>query len=90
MKDRRIEVKLTEEHYNSIKAKAESFQMAMSEYLLFCGMNASISCSVGGHFDKVNTEISFAHKMFKDGLINEVEYNRIKAGHISNFEKTTV
>ena len=89
MKDKRIEVKLSEEHYNAIKSKSESVQMTMSEYLLFCGMNAQIRCRVGNTMDSLNFEISTAHKMMKDGIISEPEFSRMKNHFIEKNEKTS-
>ena len=89
MKDKRIEVKLTEEHYNAIKSKSEAVQMTMSEYLLFCGMNAQIRCQVGNTMDSLNFEISAAHRMMKDGIISAQEFSRMKAHFIEKNEKTS-
>jgi len=88
-KDKRIEVKLSKKHYDDIATKSEKVQMTMSEYLLFCGMNAQIRCNVGNTMDSLNFEISTAYKMMKDGIISDQEFSRMKNHFIEKNEKTS-
>jgi hypothetical protein len=37
-----------EKEYKEIKKKADELHMSLSQYLLFCGLNADIKVNIGG------------------------------------------
>lgn len=46
-KTKRIDVKVTKEQFEALAKKAADCGMNLSEYMIFCGMNARISVEIG-------------------------------------------
>lgn len=89
-KTRRIDVKVTEEQFSALTKKAEENSMNLSEYMIFCAMNARISVAIGKMtvFDSLSYEMNFAKKMKERGEITDAEFSRLKAAMIEKFSKT--
>ena len=64
--------------------------MNLSEYMLFCGMNAQISVNIGkmSAFDTFEYEIKFLQKMRDGNEISAEEFSRLKAALIEKHSKT--
>lgn len=80
-KTKRIDVKVMEEQFEALAKKAADFSMNLSEYMIFCGMNARISVEIG-NFSALKTfsyEMDFVTRMWKNGEITEQERDRLKA-----------
>lgn len=88
-KDRRIDVKVTQQQFVTLTAKAKAQNMNLSEYMLFCGMNAQISVNIGkmSAFDTFEYELKFLQKMRDGGEIAADEFSRLKAALISKYSK---
>lgn len=89
-KDRRIDVKVTQEQFDALTAKAKAQNMNLSEYMLFCGMNAQISVNIGkmSAFDTFEYELKFLQKMREGNEITADEHSRLKAALIEKYSKT--
>lgn len=87
-KEKRIYIKVTDEQHRLLLQKAEQQGMCVTEYMLFCGMNARINCEVGMFMGRELYEIQFAASMLKKNEITQDEFIRIKGGYISKIEKT--
>lgn len=63
--------------------------MNLSEFMLFCGMNAKISVNIGKltALDTFEYEMSFLKRMRDGGEITADEFNRLKAALISKYSK---
>ena len=88
---KRIEIKVSENHYKSIIEKSESHGFtSLTDYILFCCLNSKIQCRIGIPENKQTFEIDYAYQMLKEGKITEPEYSRIKSGLIAKLEKSSV
>ena len=88
-KTKRIDVKVTEEQFAALAKKAADCSMNLSEYMIFCGMNARISVNIGkmSVFDTFEYEIKFLQKMRDGNEITTDEFSRLKAALISKYSK---
>ena len=70
-KTRRIDVKVTAEQFDALNQKAAAQSMNLSEFMLFCGMNAKISVNIGKltALDTFEYEMSFLKRMRDGGEI---------------------
>lgn len=82
-------MKVTQEQYEVLNRKAAAQSMNLSEYMLFCGMNARISVNIGKFtaFDTFEYEMSFLKRMRDGGEISADEFNRLKAALIEKHSK---
>lgn len=88
-KIRRIDVKVTQEQFETLNRKAAENHMNLSEYMLFCGMNAQISVTIGVDytFNRFDHEMRFIVMMKERGEITDDEFNRLKAALIEKYTK---
>ena len=88
-KTRRIDVKVTAEQFDVLNKKAAAQSMNLSEFMLFCGMNAQISVNIGKltAFDTFEYEVGFLRRMRSCGEITMDEYSRLKAALIAKHSK---
>lgn len=89
-KTRRIDVKVTDEQLKVLSERATANNMTLSEYMLFCGMNARISAEIGNFntFNRLEYEMGFIVKMKERGEINREDFDRLKAAIIEKYSKT--
>ena len=73
-----------------LSERATANNMTLSEYMLFCGMNARISVAIGKMtvFDSLSYEMNFAKKMKERGEITAEDFGRLKAALIEKYSKT--
>jgi hypothetical protein len=90
---KRIEIKVDDKYFKKMKEKCEVYGFTtMTDFILFCCVNAKIECltTVKDVMEKELPDIKFAHAMMKDGVINQSEFERIKAVLIQKLEKSSV
>lgn len=90
---KRIEIKVDDKYFKKMKEKCEAYGFTtMTDFILFCCINAKIECltTVKDVIEKELPDIKFAHTMLKDKIINENEFERIKAVLIEKLEKSSV
>lgn len=74
-KTERIEIRVTKKHKALLENKAESHDICLSDYMLFCGLNAEIKCTIGA--DTFQSEINILEIKLKDGIINKYQFSEM-------------
>lgn len=90
---KRIEIKVDDKYFKKMKEKCELYGFTtMTDFILFCCVNAKIECltTVKDVMEKELPDIKFSFNMMKDGMINQSEFERIKAVLIQKLEKSSV
>lgn len=90
---KRVEIKIEDKYFKKMQEKADLHGFnSMTDFILFCCLNSTINCSIGSKeiLEKELPDIKFAHMMLKDKMINENEFERIKAVLIEKLEKSSV
>ena len=91
MKTRRIEIKTTDDIFKRISEKADQNGFtSITDFVVFCCMNAKFNCRIGADDEKQLPDIKFAFMMLKDGMISQKEFDRIKSVLIEKLEKSSV
>lgn len=70
------EVTGTPEQKAELKEKAAAMSMPVSQYLLFCALNARIDVKIG--LDSEPVYLSELYSMYKENLITNEEFKRLK------------
>lgn len=89
---KRVEIKIEDQYYKKIQEKALSHGFtSMTDFILFCCLNSTINCSIGPKeiLEKELPDIKFAYMMLKDKMINENEFEKIKAVIIEKIENNS-
>jgi len=90
---KRVEIKIENRYFKKMQEKADLHGFnSMTDFILFCCLNSTISCNIGPKeiLEKELPDIKFAYMMLKDKMINENEFERIKAVLIEKLENPSV
>lgn len=88
---KRVEIKIEDRYFKKMQEKADLHGFnSMTDFILFCCLNCTINCMVVPALEKELPDIKFAHMMLKDKMINDNEFERIKAVLIEKFEISSV
>ena len=72
MKTERFEMRLDKKTAEIVRTRAEKYQMSMTEFAIFCMMNARIEVTIGK--DRLYNEIESLRRLQSGGFITSQQY----------------